>query len=90
VPTLHLIIKGKVQGVFYRASAKDIADELGIKGWIKNTDEDDVEATVTGTDEQLKKFVAWCRQGPRRAEVQEVIVNEVANETFDEFKVIRR
>jgi acylphosphatase len=90
MPTLHLIIKGQVQGVFYRATAKEVADNLAIKGWIKNTEDDDVEATVTGTDEQLKRFVDWCWEGSKKAEVKEVIVDEVADESFSEFKVIRR
>jgi acylphosphatase len=90
MPTRHLIIKGKVQGVFYRATAKEVADKLAIKGWIKNTDDDDVEATVTGTNEHLKEFVEWCWQGPAKADVKDVIVSEVVDEDFREFKIIRR
>lgn len=53
MPTFHLLIKGKVQGIFYRASAKETADKTGITGWVKNTPEGDVEAVATGTEEQL-------------------------------------
>ena len=60
MPTVHLLIKGKVQGVFYRATAKTIAKENRVTGWIKNTKEGDVEAMVSCTKEQLEKFVAWC------------------------------
>jgi acylphosphatase len=90
MPTLHLIIKGKVQGVFYRATAKDVADDLGIKGWIKNTEDDDVEAIVTGPDGQLKKFVDWCWEGPRRAEVRDVLVEQAEDKTFEQFEIIRK
>jgi acylphosphatase len=90
MPTLHLIIKGKVQGVFYRATAKDVADDLGIKGWIKNTEDDYVEAIITGTDGQLKKFVDWCWEGPRRAEVRDVLVEQTEDKTFEQFEIIRR
>jgi len=90
MPTIHLTIKGRVQGVFYRATAKEVADEIGLKGWIKNTDNDDVEATVTGNDEQLKKFIDWCWQGPQRAKVEDVLTEIVEDEMFDDFKVIRR
>lgn len=87
MPTLHLSIKGKVQGVFYRASAKEIAEKLGITGWIKNTDEGDVEAVVTGSHPQLQAFVAWCKTGPKRANVTEVISTEVVEKTFKDFSV---
>jgi len=87
--TVRLIIKGKVQGVFYRATAKDIADLLGIKGWVRNLPDNNVEITATATDELLQKFIAWCKQGPPRARVNEVIVEELNPEEFKGFKVIR-
>ena len=87
--TVHLIIKGKVQGVFYRATAKDVADELGIKGWVKNTDDDDVEAMATGTEEVVQKFIDWCKVGPRKAAVEDVIVTRKEEKPFQDFKVIR-
>ncbi|GEO11694.1 acylphosphatase [Segetibacter aerophilus] len=90
MPTLHLLIKGKVQGVFYRATAKEIANELGITGWIKNTNEGDVEAVVTGSQDQLQAFATWCRTGPERANVSEVISEEVKEEKFKDFSVIRQ
>jgi acylphosphatase len=89
MPTLHLIIKGKVQGVFYRATAKETADQLGVTGWIKNTSEGDVEAVVTGSEKQLQSFVDWCKQGPRRANVSEVISTEQEETVFEDFTVIR-
>jgi acylphosphatase len=87
--TVRLLIKGKVQGVFYRATAKDIADLLGIKGWVKNLPDDNVEITATATDELLQKFIAWCRQGPPKARVEEVIIEELNTEEFKGFKIIR-
>ncbi len=89
MPTLHLLIKGKVQGVFYRASAKETAEKLGITGWIKNTPSGDVEAVVTGSKNQLQEFVNWCKQGPRRADVMEVISTEQEEVFFKEFSVVR-
>ena len=87
--TIHLLIRGKVQGVFYRATANDIAKENGITGWIKNTPASDVEAVISGTKDQLEKFTEWCRQGPRRAQVSEVVITEIEEEDFAEFTVIR-
>ena len=89
MPTLRLIIKGKVQGVFYRASAKEIADELGVTGLIQNITGGDVEAMVTGSKKQLELFEAWCRQGPPGANVSEVISTEQDETIFEDFKVIR-
>jgi acylphosphatase len=89
MPTIHLIIKGKVQGVFYRATAKKIADKLGVTGWIENSEDDNVEAMVTGTAEKLKEFTNWCEHGPEKADVDDVIVTEKTETFFNDFTVIR-
>lgn len=89
MPTLHLIVKGKVQGVFYRASAQEAAEELGVTGWVKNTREGDVEIMATGTNESLEHFVNWCRKGPQRAVVTEVLVTNKEEKTFDGFRIER-
>ena len=87
--TIRLIIKGKVQGVFYRATAKDIADELGIKGSVKNLPDRNVEIRATATEEMLQKFIDWCKQGPPKAKVDEVTVDELRAEEFNGFSIIR-
>jgi acylphosphatase len=87
--TVHLLIKGKVQGVFYRATAKDIAEKTGVKGWIKNTESGDVEAVVTGTKELVNEFTEWCKKGSTLAKVSEVNITEREAEDFEEFVVIR-
>lgn len=86
--TVHLLISGKVQGVFYRAKAKGEAENLGIKGWIKNTPDRRVEAVVNGNDQPLKQFVEWCKQGPATAIVTNVDVTEVPEQKFEEFEII--
>ena len=87
--TIRLTIKGKVQGVFYRATAKDVADLHGIKGWVKNLPDRNVEVRVTASEELLQKFIDWCKQGPPKARVDEVIVEEVNPEEFNGFRIIR-
>lgn len=72
IETVHLIIKGKVQGVYFRASARDVANKLAIKGWIKNMPDGNVEVMAEGKKEQLDKFIEWCRHGPTQAQVKEV------------------
>ena len=87
--TVHLVIKGKVQGVFYRASAKDIATELDIKGWVKNMPDGNVEVLASGSKEQLEKFIDWCRSGPRRAVVKEVIISSRDDSSLSGFFIIK-
>lgn len=87
--TIRLIIKGKVQGVYYRANAKNVADLLGIKGWVKNLPDNNVEITATAAADVLQKFIGWCKQGPPRAVVEEVIVEELTTEEFSGFKILR-
>jgi len=87
MPTAHLIINGRVQGVFYRASAKQVAREIGVTGWVKNTDEGDVEMVAAGTEEQLRKFIDWCKVGPARAKVTEVVIDYIEGESFKNFEI---
>jgi acylphosphatase len=87
--TANLIIKGKVQGVFYRQAAKEQAQKLGITGWIKNISEGRVEVMASGDEERLQDFIEWCHVGPRKADVTDVIVTPLSEQKFDEFTVIR-
>ena len=89
MPTVHLLIKGKVQGVFYRASAKAAADRLHISGWVKNTREGHVEVLASGSEEDLRRFIAWCGEGPEQAVVSEVIVNEAAQAEIIGFSILK-
>ena len=87
--TVHVIVKGKVQGVFYRATAKEVADKMGIKGWVKNTRDGAVELLITGDEEIIATYIAWCRQGPPRAKVDEVKSEEKEVTPFDDFQILR-
>lgn len=88
--TIHLIISGTVQGVFFRESARKLAEKLEIKGWIKNTFDGNVEALITGEENDVKEFVSWCRQGPERAEVDDVKISKQQIIKFQKFEVVRR
>lgn len=91
MPTIHLIIKGKVQGVFYRATAKEVAEEIGVTGWIKNTSEGNVELMATGTEEQLIYLIDWCKQGPPKSIVSDVMVTKKEKEeAFKDFQILRK
>ncbi|MEW6714974.1 MAG: acylphosphatase [Nitrospirota bacterium] len=76
---LHLIIKGRVQGVFYRASTRDAAVKLRLKGWVRNMPDGSVEALFEGDEEALGEVLRWCRNGPPGAYVSKI------EERWDEF-----
>jgi acylphosphatase len=69
---VHLIISGFVQGVFYRASTQEMAVRLGLKGWVRNLPNGDVEAVFEGPLDKLRNAVQWCREGPPGARVNKV------------------
>lgn len=87
MPARFLRINGLVQGVFFRAIAKDKADELGVKGWVRNSSDGSVEAHAEGTDVQLSAFEEWCHRGPARALVEKVIVKDVSEEGCTAFEI---
>ncbi len=70
----HLVIKGVVQGVFYRASTVNIATTEKLTGWVRNRPDGTVEAVFEGEKAALKRMVGWCRSGPPMASVEEVLV----------------
>ncbi|MEO6290134.1 MAG: acylphosphatase [Ginsengibacter sp.] len=86
--TLHILITGSVQGVFYRLSAKKKAIQTGITGWVKNTPEGNVEIIACGPIIQLREFVEWCEKGPAKARVDKVITEDTTAQIFTEFKIL--
>ena len=70
----RLVITGKVQGVWYRASMAREAQALGVTGWVRNRSDGSVEAVVAGTEEQVAAIMNWARRGPPAAVVEHVAV----------------
>ena len=70
----ELVIAGLVQGVFFRASARDEAQRLGLVGEVRNLPGGEVQAVVEGPQAEVEEFIAWCRRGPEQARVDEVTV----------------
>lgn len=89
MPTIHLLISGKVQGVFYRATAKEIAEKMNIDGWIKNTKAGTVEILASGSQQSLLKFSEWCKIGPEGASVSNVEVMNSDEKPEKGFKIVR-
>jgi acylphosphatase len=71
----HLIIRGRVQGVFYRAFARDIAGQLGLRGWVRNLPDGSVEALFEGYRDEIEKAIEHCSSGPPGARVDGIDVN---------------
>ncbi len=69
---VNIQIYGKVQGVFYRQSAQQKAEELNVVGWAKNQKDGSVYIEAEGEEEQLKKMIKWCRQGSQTASVTSI------------------
>lgn len=86
--SVYILITGKVHGVFYRASAKQKADELQIRGWVKNS-KNGVEIKAVGSADAMADFIEWCHTGPERARVDDVIVKDIPKENFNDFSIKR-
>jgi acylphosphatase len=87
--SVSITVKGKVQGVFYRQSTKETATGLGVTGEVKNLANGDVYMIATGTEEQLEKLIQWCKKGPERAVVTDVLVEDRPLQRFDKFRIVR-
>lgn len=84
---VHLKITGTVQGVFFRAEAREKALSLGLTGFVRNTD-DSVEIVARGELAKLEEFIHWCRIGPRPAKVEHIeITRENPQEEFSTFEI---
>jgi len=85
---VHVVISGRVQGVWFRASTRDKAQQLGLTGWIKNTSEGNVEAVFEGEEKLINEMLDWCRHGPPLSEVKNVeIKKRRPSNDFDDFSI---
>lgn len=85
---LNIHIYGLVQGIFFRASAKEQADKLGINGFAKNMPDGSVYIEAEGEKEKLDEFVNWCRKGPMMAKVDKIEIIEASVKKFKGFEAI--
>jgi len=86
---INIRVKGRVQGVYFRANTCGKAKELSINGTVKNLNDGTVEILAEGEEEQLNKLVKWCHQGPLLAHVTSVDVTEITLTGFKNFETIR-
>jgi acylphosphatase len=83
----HLIVSGRVQGVFFRDSVREQAEAQGVAGWVANRDDGTVEAVLEGDEAAVEAVVAFCREGPSHADVDDVDVSEEEPEGLEGFAV---
>jgi len=89
VKHLNILIYGKVQGVFYRASAVEAANNLGIKGFARNEKDESVYIEAEGEEEKLSEFIKWCHAGPPRASVERILTEEGSMKNYTNFVIAR-
>ncbi|WP_299255391.1 acylphosphatase [uncultured Aquimarina sp.] len=84
----NILVKGKVQGVWYRKNTLEKARELNIRGTVKNQLDGSVYIEAEGNENQLKTFLEWCAEGPEFAEVLDVSKEEGSPLFFEGFEIL--
>ena len=87
--TIFITVTGKVQGVYFRQSTKNMAAQLQITGTVANHNDGSVLINATGTPAQLQQLIDWAHKGPNGAMVHNVQVTEIPLKTFDGFRIVR-
>ena len=80
-------IQGRVQGVFFRDTLRRRAESRGVAGWVTNRGDGTVEAVLEGRESDIEALIGFCRQGPARAEVEDVDVTPEPPEGLTGFKI---
>lgn len=87
---LQITITGTVQGVFFRASTKAVADQLGVKGIVLNQPDGSVYLEAEGDEFALGQLLEWCHEGPDKAQVDKVTTREAAVKNYRNFEVVNK
>jgi len=87
---IDIIVKGTVQGVSFRAATKAVADQLGVRGLIKNEPNGDLFIAAEGDDVSLEMFLEWCQEGPEHAIVTSVESVEGELKNYRNFDIVKR
>jgi len=85
----EITVRGKVQGVFYRAWAKEKADTLGLFGWVMNMPDGSVGICIEGDEKAVQEMIDLCRQGPARARIDLLDIKVTDSADFRDFRIIR-
>ena len=79
--TIHAIVTGRVQGVYFRDYTRREAEKLGLKGWVRNVRDGSVEAVVSGEAETVDNMIAWLHEGSPMSSVTRVTITESSDDT---------
>ena len=86
---VNVIIYGKVQGVYFRFNTKNIAEKLGLTGWVRNTTDGKVEAVFEGDEKKIFNMIEWCSKGPSDAQVNKIeIIRKKYSKEYNNFSII--
>jgi acylphosphatase len=84
----RVVVRGRVQGVFYRYTTREVAHRLGVFGWVRNRPDGRVEAVFEGERDRVEKMIEWCHEGPPGAYVQDVDIHwEEYSGEFGQFSI---
>lgn len=85
--SVRVYISGTVQGVMFRKFIEEQANLIGVRGFVRNTDDGRVEAVIEGINEKVDRMIEICRQGNKHAQIRDVQVQEIKYQGFEGFKV---
>lgn len=85
----HVFVSGRVQGVFFRATTRDTAQEEGVDGWVRNLDDGRVEAVFEGDDAAVESMIEFCHEGSPAANVTNAEVEYEEPTGLDGFEIRR-
>jgi acylphosphatase len=87
---LKIVVSGRVQRVAYRVSTKAVADQMGIKGIIKNQKDGSVYIEAEGDEEMMDEFIDWCKYGPDNARVDDIVIEEMEAKNYQNFNILKK
>lgn len=90
VKHINIRITGKVQGVSFRATTKAVADQMGVRGMIRNEQDGTLYIEAEGDDTLLEVFLEWCNEGPDRAKIENITVTEAEPKNYRNFEIIKK
>ena len=85
--TFKVIIIGTVQGVFFRKFVKENADRFGVKGFVRNLEDGNLEIILEGRDKEVLELIEMCKKGPAHSNIKDVKIESMSHQGFDSFKV---
>lgn len=83
----HVFVSGRVQGVSFRDATRSQAEQIGLSGWVRNTQDGRVEAIFEGEPDAVRQMIDWCESGPSSADVEDVSVENEQPEGLSGFEV---